>query len=95
MIWEDIKERDDDLDHLHTQMQKEVDEHMNWLIKHIPHHSINTFLLDKIGGRCESPGIIDKMFDDDVDFQEWISEVREELCLRIAMADIKAKYKDE
>lgn len=95
MSWEDIKELDDDLDHLDTQMQKEIDEHTDYLIGHIPQHSINTFLLGRIGGRMESPGIIDKMFDDDVDFQDWISEVRDELCLRIAMADIKAKYKDE
>lgn len=94
MSWEDIKERDDAADNHQVKLQKEIDEHADYLISHIPQHSINTFLLGRIGGRMESPGVIDKMFDDDVDFQEWISEMRDELCLRIAMADIKAKYKD-
>lgn len=94
MSWEDFKERDDAADNHQAELQKEIDEHADYLISHIPHHSINTFLIDKIGGRCESPGIIDKLFDDDVDFQEWISEVRDELCRRIAVADIEDKYRD-
>ena len=94
MSWEDFKERDDAADNHQAELQKEIDEHTGYLIRHIPQYSINTFLIGRIDGRMESPGIIDKMFDDDVDFQEWISEVRDELCRRIAVADIEAKYRD-
>lgn len=91
---ESIKQSDDDAEFQCQQLDKEIQEHADYLASHIPQHSINSFLLDKIGNRCESRGIIDKLFDDDVNFQEWISEVRDELCLRIATADIEEKYRD-
>jgi len=37
-------------------------------------------------------GTIAKLFGDDK-FQDWIGEVREELCRRVAEADIAEKYK--
>lgn len=97
MAWESyekIKQSADDAEAQRQQLDKEIHEHADYLASHIPQHSINGFLLDKIGSRCESRGIIDTIFDDDVNFQEWISEVRDELCLRIARADIEEKYRD-
>lgn len=92
--YEEIKQAAEDQETQRQQLDKEIEEHADYLAAHIPQHSINSFLLDKIGNRCESRGIIDKLFDDDVNFQEWISEVRDELCLRIARADIEEKYRD-
>lgn len=92
--YESIKQSDDDADAHRQQLDKEIEEHADYLAAHIPQRSINSFLLDKIGNRCESRCIIDKLFDDDVNFQEWVSEVRDELCMRIAMADIEEKYRE-
>lgn len=91
-LFENLKQASEDQEAHRQQLDKEIEEHADYLAAHIPQHSINSFLLDKIGNSCESLGIIDKLFDDDVNFQEWISEVRDELCLHIARADIQEKY---
>lgn len=90
--YERIKQSDDDAEAQRQQLDKEIQEHAGYLAAQLQQYKINNFLFDRLNNRCESRGIIDKLFDDDVNFQEWISEVRDELCLRIARADIEEKY---
>ena len=38
--------------------------------------------------------VLSKLFDNDVNFQDWITSVRDEFCRRIAEADLSGYYHD-
>lgn len=92
MTAEDIKERDDALAFWNDMFDKEVDEKARELSEAIGEFGMEIFVTTRLHSKLNRPAVIEKLFGDD-SFQEWIGEVREELCLRVANADVSEKYK--
>jgi len=92
MSLEDIKDRDDAIAFWNDIQQKEIDDLSSELSGTIGEFGMELFVTTRLRGKLNSMGTIAKLFGDDK-FQSWICEVREELCRRVAEADIAEKYK--
>lgn len=91
MSFEEIKDRNDAIAFWKDIQQKEIDELASELSGAIGEFGMELFVTTRLRGKLNSMGTIAKLFGDD-NFQDWIGEVREELCLRVAEADIEEKY---
>lgn len=94
MNLDDIKAAHDAADQIEIERQREIDNHASYLQKNMPLHKIESALVDCLQSKLDSRMVISNLFDDSVEFQEWIAEVRDELCSRIAEADLKDYYHD-
>lgn len=96
MTAEDIKERDDTADQVDIERQREVDIHTKYLSDKMGIGEFESMAISCIASRMESVPrrVLSQMFDGDVNFQDWISSVRDEFCRRIAEADLKDYYHD-
>lgn len=92
MTAEDIKERDDAPAFWNDMFDKEVDEKAKELSEAIGEFGMELFVTTRLRSKLNRPAVIAKLFGDD-GFQEWVGEVREELCRRVANADVAEKYK--
>lgn len=92
MSWEDIKDRDDAVAFWTDIQQKEIDDLASELSEAIGEFGMELFVTTRLRSKLNRPAIIAKLFGDD-GFQEWFGEVREELCRRVANADVAEKYK--
>lgn len=92
MSFEDIKDRDDAIAFWNDIQKKEIDDLASELSDAIGEFGMELFVTTRLRGKLNSMGAIAKLFGDDK-FQDWIGEVREELCRRVAEADIAEKYK--
>lgn len=88
---EDIKEQDGALAFWNDMFDKEVDEKGRELSEAIGEFGMELFVTTRLRSKLNRPEVIVKLFGDD-GFQEWIGEIREELCRRVAEADIHEKY---
>lgn len=89
-----VRERDDAEEQARIIDLQQASEHTDYLIAHMPLHKLESALVDCIQSRLNNRNVISKLFDDNVDFQEWIAGVRDELCERIAKSDIEASKND-
>jgi hypothetical protein len=92
MSFEEIKDRDDAIAFWNDIQQKEIDDLASELSDAIGEFGMELFVTTRLRGKLSSMGTIAKLFGDDK-FQDWIGDVREELCRRVAEADIAEKYK--
>lgn len=95
MTYDDIEQSKENQAQIDIERQREIDEHAKYLAYRMGIGEFESMAISCIGSRMESVPrrVIGKMFDGDVDFQEWITSVRDELCRRIAEADVEEKYK--
>lgn len=96
MTAEDIKERDDAADQVDIERQREIDIHTKYLSDKMSIVEFESMAISCIASRMESVPrrVLSQMFDGDVNFQDWMSSVRDEFCRRIAEADLKDYYHD-
>lgn len=92
MSFEEIKDRDDAIAFWNDIQQKEIDDLASELSGAIGEFGMELFVTTRLRVKLSSMGTIAKLFGDDK-FQSWIGDVREELCRRVAEADIAEKYK--
>lgn len=92
MSFEDIKDRDDAIAFWNDIQQKQIDDLASELSEAIGEFGMELFVTTRLRGKLNSMVTIAKLFGDDK-FQDWIGDVREELCRRVAEADIAEKYK--
>lgn len=94
MTYDDIEQSKEDQAQIDIERQQEIDEHSSYLASKLPTYKMESMLIDLIQSKLHNRQLISKLFDDDVDFQEWIASVRDEFCRRIAEADVKDYYHD-
>ena len=96
MTRDNIKDADDKTGQLNAELEAEISAHAEYLSKSLPVCAFENAILTRLASRCESNcrKVMSQLFDNDCDFQEWISCVRDELCRRIAVEDIRSKYRD-
>ena len=76
--------------------QKEIDAHAKYLADKMMIGEFESMAIRCISSRMESVPrrVLGQMFEGDVNFQDWMSSVRDEFCRRIAEADLKDYYHD-
>ena len=96
MTYEDIEQSKEDQAQIDIERQREIDEHAKYLADKMGIGEFESMAISCIGSRMESVPrrVLSQMFDGDVNFQDWISSVRDEFCRRIAEADLKDYYHD-
>lgn len=95
MTYDDIEQSKEDQAQIDIERQKEIDEHAKYLADKMGIGEFESMAISCIGSRMESVPrrVLSQMSDGDVNFQDWISSVRDEFCRRIAEADVEEKYK--
>lgn len=95
MTYDDIEQSKEDQAQIDIERQKEIDEHAKYLADKMGIGEFESMAASCISSRMESVPrrVLGRMFEDDVDFQDWITSVRDEFCRRIAEADVEEKYK--
>lgn len=93
MSLDDIKERGDTAAQIDIELQREIDDHAEHLILKMPLHKLESAIVDSIQKWLDNRDVISNLFDNDVNFQEWIAGVRDEMCRRISDADVQETYK--
>lgn len=95
MTCDDIEQSKEDQAQIDIERQREIDEHAKYLADKMGIGEFESMAITCIGSRMESVPrrVLCQMFEGDVDFQDWITSVRDEFCRRIAEADVKEKYK--
>lgn len=94
MSFENSKDALDNQEQFEAELQKETEEHAEYLKHKMKLWKFESMLIDGMQSHLERSKTISVMFGEDCEFQDWISGVRDELCRRIAISDIKEKYKD-
>ena len=96
MTYDDIEQAKEDQAKIYIERQREIDAHAKYLADKMGIGEFESMAIDCIGSRMESVPrrVLSQMFDGDVNFQDWISSVRDEFCRRIAEADLKDYYHD-
>lgn len=96
MTYDDIEQSKEDQAQDGIELQKEIDAHAKYLADKMVIGEFESMAISCIGSRMESVPrrVLGQMFDGDVDFQDWITSVRDEFCRRIAEADLKDYYHD-
>lgn len=96
MTYYDIEKSKEDQAQIDIERQQEIDEHAKYLADKIGIGEFESMAITCIGSRMESVPrrVLGQMFEGDVDFQDWITSVRDEFCRRIAEADLKDYYHD-
>lgn len=94
MTYDDIEQSKEDHEQIDIERQREIDEHAKYLADKMGIGEFESMAASCIGSRMESVPrrVLGQMFEGDVNFQDWISSVRDEFCRRIAEADVKEKY---
>lgn len=95
MTYDYIEQSKEDQAQIDIERQREIDAHAKYISYKMGIGEFESMAISCIGSRMESVPrrVLSQMFEGDVNFQEWISEVRDEFCHRIAEADIEEKYK--
>lgn len=95
MTYDDIEQSKEDQAQIDIERQREIDEHAKYLADKMGIGEFESMAISCIGSRMESVPrrVLGHMFEDDVNFQDWITSVRDEFCRRIAEADVEEKYK--
>lgn len=95
MTYDDIEQSKEDQAHIDIERQREIDAHAKYLADKMGIGEFESMAIICVGSRMESVPrmVLGQMFEGDVDFQDWISSVRDEFCRRIAEADVEEKYK--
>lgn len=95
MTYDDIEQSKEDQAQLDIERHKEIDEHAKYLADKMSIGEFESMAASCIGSRMESVPrrVLGQMFEGDVNFQDWITSVRDEFCRRIAEADVEEKYK--
>lgn len=95
MTYDDIEQSKEDQAQIDIERQREIDEHAKYLADKMGIGEFESMAASCIGSRMESVPrrVLGQMFEGDVNFQDWISSVRDEFCRRIAEADVEEKYK--
>ena len=96
MTYDDIEQSKEDQNQIDIERQREIDEHAKYLADKMGIGEFESMAMSCIGSRMESVPrrVIGQVFEEDVDFQEWITSVRDELCRRIAEADLMDCHHD-
>lgn len=96
MTYNDIEQSKEYQAQIDIDRQREIDAHAKYLAYKMSIVEFESMAISCIGSRMESVPrrVISQMFDGDVNFQDWISSVRDEFCRRIAEADLKDYYHD-
>lgn len=94
MTYDDIEQSKEDAHQIDIERQREIDEHEKYLASKFPIYKLESMFIDLLQSKLENRQSISKLFDDDVNFQDWITSVRDEFCRRIAEADLKDYYHD-
>lgn len=96
MTYDDIEQSKEDQAQAGIELQKEIDAHAKYLADKMGIGEFESMAISCIGSRMESVPrrVLSQMFDGDVNFQDWISSVRDEFCRLIAEADLKDYYHD-
>ena len=96
MTYDDIEQSKEDQAQIDIERQREIDEHAKYLADKMGIGEFESMAISCICSRMESVPrrVLSQMFDGDVNFQDWISSVRDEFCRRIAEADLKDYYHD-
>lgn len=92
MTHDDTEQSKEGQSQIDIERQREIDEHAQYLASKFPTYKLESMLIDLLQSKLENRQSISKLFDDDVDFQDWIASVRDEFCKRIAEADLKDYY---
>ena len=97
MTYDDIEQSKEDQTQIDIERQREIDEHAKYLADKMGIGELESMAITCIGSRMESvpSRVLGQMFEGDVDFQDWITSVRDEFCRRIAEADMKDFYHDQ
>ena len=95
MTYDDIEQSKEDQSQIDIERQREIDAHAKYLADKMGIVEFESMAIDCIGSRMESVPrrVLGQMFEGDVNFQDWITSVRDEFCRRIAEADVEEKYK--
>lgn len=95
MTYDDIEQPKEDQSQIDIERQREIDAHTKYLADKMGIGEFESMAASCIGSRMESvpSRVLSQMFDGDVNFQDWITSVRDEFCRRIAEADVEEKYK--
>lgn len=95
MTYDDIEQSKEDQDQIDIERQREIDTHAKYLADKMGVGEFESMAISCIGSRMESVPrrVLGQMFEADVNFQDWITSVRDEFCRRIAEADVEEKYK--
>lgn len=96
MTYDDIEQSKEDQAQIDIYRQREIDAHTKYLSDKMGIGEFEYMAASCIGSRMESVPrrVLGQMFEGDVDFQDWITSVRDEFCRRIAEADLKDYYHD-
>lgn len=88
MTFDDIEQSKEDQAQIDIERQREIDDHAKYLADKMGIGEFESMAISCIGYRMESFSrrVIGQMFDGDVNFQDWITSVRDEFCRRIAEA---------
>lgn len=96
MTYDDIEQSKEDQAHIDIERQREIDEHAKYLADKMGIGEFKSMAISCIGSRMESVPrrVLGQMFEGDVNFQDYITSVRDEFCRCIAEADLKDYYHD-
>ena len=96
MTYNDIEQSKEDQAQIDIERQREIDSHAKYLADKMGIGEFESMAASCIGSRMESVPrrVLGQMFEGDVNFQDWISSVRDEFCRLIAEADLKDYYHD-
>lgn len=96
MTYDDIEQSKEYQAQIDIERQREIDTHAKYLAGKMGIGEFESMAIGCVGSRMESVPrrVLGQMFDGDVDFQDWITSVRDEFCRRIAEADLKDYYHD-
>lgn len=96
MTYDDIDQSKEDQAQIDIERQREIDAHAKYLADKMGIGEFESMAISCISSRMESVPrrVLCQMFEGDVNFQDWITSVRDEFCRRIADADLKDYYHD-
>lgn len=96
MTCDDIEQSKEDQAQIDAERQREIDAHAKYLADKMGIGEFESMAIICIGSRMESVPrrVLGQMFEGDVNFQDWITSVRDEFCRRIAEADVNDYYHD-
>lgn len=96
MTYDDIEQSKEHQEQIDIEHQRDTEEHAKYLADKMGIGEFESMAISCIGSRMESVQrrVLGQMFEDDVNFQDWITSVRDEFCRRIAEADLKDYYHD-
>ena len=96
MTYDDIEQAKEDKAQIDSGRKREIDAHAKYLADKMGIGEFESMAISCIGSRMESVPrrVLGQMFEGDVNFQDWITSVRDEFCRRIAETDLKDYYHD-